>query len=153
MSCSESELAKALESHHLFLYFGHGGAEQFIKGSTIKQLKQSPVSLLMGCSSGLLHSSGEFDPWGTVLNYLMSSSRAIVANLMDVTDKDIDRFSHSLMKHWGLSCGSTSGSGSTSGDHSYNLCESVALSRDACILKYLVGSSPVVYGLPVYIKK
>lgn len=36
---------------------------------------------------------------------------------------------------------------------SIQLCEAVSKAREACQLRYLVGASPVVYGIPVSLKK
>lgn len=36
---------------------------------------------------------------------------------------------------------------------SNQLCEAVSKAREACQLRYLVGASPVVYGIPVSLKK
>lgn len=46
--------------------------------------------LLMGCSSGALHSMGQYEPTGMALSYVVSGAPATVANLWDVTDRDID---------------------------------------------------------------
>ena len=99
-------------------------------------------------------------------------SPALVATLWDVTDKDIDRFSHALLKRWGLlPTTSTFPSSSTSrakgkgherttkateasGSDStgpVSLVEAAARGREACILRYLNGAAPVVYGIPVYL--
>ena len=73
-----------------------------------------------------------------------------VANLWDVTDKDIDRFSAALLGSWvGAQPGNASAAqqqqqGGGSGD----VAEAVALSRGACRLPYLIGAAPVCYGLP-----
>lgn len=81
-------------------------------------------------------------PKGTVrLMFLFFTlSPAIVANLWDVTDKDIDRFSESLLKQW------------LDPDTYLSLPEVLSQSRRACKLKYLIGASPVLYGFPVHIK-
>ena len=64
-----------------------------------------------------------------------------MANLWDVTDKDIDRYLETLLNSWLPSpCGTS-------------LLSCIRQSRDACKLTYLVGAAPVVYGLPVKIKK
>ena len=73
--------------------------------------------------------------------HLFTFSPAIVANLWDVTDKDIDRFSESLLKQW------------FDPDAQLSLPEVLSQSRQACKLKYLIGASPVLYGLPLYIKQ
>jgi separase len=54
----------------------------------------------MGCSSGTLHCKGSYAPRGAPLSYLFAGSPAIIANLWDVSDKDIDRFSKALLNSW-----------------------------------------------------
>ena len=66
---------------------------------------------------------------------LLFCSPAIVANLWDVTDKDIDRFLTRLLKEWIEQRG--------------NILNYVSTARDECFLPYLIGASPVVYGLPL----
>lgn len=137
----ESDMVQALKAKDIFMYFGHGGAEQFIQGHKIRNLPRCATALLLGCSSGRLHQAGEFDSWGTVMNYLIAGSPAVVANLWDVTDKDLDRFSKTLLEKWGID----------DDPENVSLTEAVVSSRSACILKYLVGAAPVVYGIPVQI--
>ena len=72
---------------------------------------------------------------------IFTFSPAIVANLWDVTDKDIDRFSELLLKQW-LQSGLC-----------LSLPQVLSQSRQACKLKYLIGASPVLYGLPAYTKE
>lgn len=52
----------------------------------------------MGCSSGSLPFMGCYNPQGAVLSYLLAGSPAIIANLWEVTDKDIDRFGKNLLR-------------------------------------------------------
>lgn len=99
---SEIEFARALEHSEILLYFGHGSGGQFIRSRTVKKLDSCAVALLMGCSSGALKDAGEFEPHGMPLAYLIAGSAAVVANLWDVTDKDIDRFSKKVLEDWGL---------------------------------------------------
>jgi hypothetical protein len=77
-------------------------------------------------------------------------SPTLVANLWDVTDRDIDKFSQAVfdklqldpahVKKWkNIEDGKTS------------LMDAVATSRDVCKLKYLIGAAPVVYGIPFYL--
>lgn len=86
-----------------------------------------------------------------------------MANLWDVTDRDIDRFSTQTFKEWGLGDASLiekqPGNIQTSknylhteGDH-ISLSEAVMRSRNHCVLDYLTGAAPVVYGIPVYLKR
>jgi len=99
---SEAEFAKALGESEIMLYFGHGSGGQFIRARTVKKLNECAVALLMGCSSGALKEAGEFQPHGMPLAYLLGGSPAVVANLWDVTDKDIDKFSKKVLEDWGL---------------------------------------------------
>ena len=89
---------------------------------------------------------------------------AAVANLWDVTDKDIDRFSQAVLTSWisGSSSGGSSsgGSGSSGGSArgssaseaapagSVDMSVAVAAARAVCKLPHLVGAAPVCYGLP-----
>ena len=131
-----SRLARALEERSLFLYFGHGCCEQFLPPRQVQKLRSCASAMLMGCSSGRLLSKGDFDPRGTVLAYLNAGCPAAVANLWDVTDRDIDRFASNLLEAW------LQGSSDLLGD-------SVAEARGACKLSHLIGAAPVCYGLPV----
>lgn len=142
----------------LYLYFGHGAGESFFSRADIEDFAskhsnawQCSAVVLMGCSSGELKTvngpyramSGNpihFEPEGVALSYLCAGAPCVVANLWDVTDYDIDRFSISLLKE--LFQGNPT-----------TLAQSVASSRDACKLKYLVGAAPIVFGIPVTIRK
>ncbi|KAL1954495.1 hypothetical protein VTO42DRAFT_1106 [Malbranchea cinnamomea] len=166
---SEEEFKDALESKDLLLYFGHGSGAQYIRGRTIKRLNRCAVTFLMGCSSGLMTEAGEFESHGTPWNYMHAGCPALVATLWDVTDKDIDRFANSVFEQWGLWDTSPSNGQSPVGGktrrrgaersgplpaftESACLDTAVAKSRGACILKYLNGAAPVVYGIPVFLK-
>ncbi|KAL7753527.1 separin protein [Sorochytrium milnesiophthora] len=142
------EFTAGLTQHELFLYFGHGAGEAFLSGHKVRRVAKCAVTILMGCSSGALRDAGDFDPHGMSVNYMVNGCPALVANLWDVTDRDIDRFSMTAMEKWGLLIG---------GDDSavkerISLVQAVAASRDACVLPYLVGAAPVVYGVPVYLR-
>ncbi|KAJ3091034.1 hypothetical protein HK102_001905 [Quaeritorhiza haematococci] len=156
---AEDEYEKGLRDHELFVYFGHGGGEQYISSKRIRNLDRCAVTMLMGCSSASLKNCGEFDPQGTIVNYLLNGCPAVVGNLWDVTDKDIDRFSKAAFDEWGLfgpgddgSERDEEGSLDSSGQGRVSLVQAVAKARDACIMKFLVGAAPVVYGVPVVIK-
>ncbi|KAG0257307.1 hypothetical protein BG011_004021 [Mortierella polycephala] len=96
------EVMNGLSQNELYVYFGHSGGEQYIKSSQIRQLGNCAVSLLLGCSSGSLKGAGEFDPTGNAVNYLLAGCPTLVANLWDVTDRDLDRFSKAMFSLWGL---------------------------------------------------
>ncbi|OAX82741.1 hypothetical protein ACJ72_02910 [Emergomyces africanus] len=169
---SEDEFKQFLESKDLLLYFGHGSGAQYIRGRTIKRLDRCAVTFLMGCSSGSLTEAGEFEPYGTPINYMHAGAPALVATLWDVTDKDIDRFAQSTFEQWGLMDlapvetnppGRSKGSKTIKphlpnptkklrGGSPVGLDAAVANSRGACILRYLNGAAPVVYGVPVFLK-
>ncbi|OQU85801.1 hypothetical protein SORBI_3004G312400 [Sorghum bicolor] len=94
------ELVLALTNHDLFLYFGHGSGAQYISSKEIEKIHNCAAALLMGCSSGTLYCKGSYAPRGAPLSYLFAGSPAIIANLWDVSDKDIDRFSKALLNSW-----------------------------------------------------
>lgn len=76
-----------------------------------------------------------------------------MANLWDVTDKDIDKFASSVFERVGLgvveggAAGTVDGSGRLPRE---SLAAAVGHSRDVPLLKYLNGAAPVVYGVPVW---
>ncbi|GEM07555.1 cysteine-type endopeptidase, separase [Rhodotorula toruloides] len=142
----EEEVKQSLTTGELFLFFGHGGAEQYIRSQTIRQLPRCAVTMLWGCSSGMLKDQGDFDPVGTPYHYMIGGCPSLVANLWDVTDKDIDKFAFSVFRKAGIAEPETASSSSSS---PLSLTAAVAQSRDVCNLRYLNGAAPVVYGIPV----
>lgn len=146
------------QAEGLYLYFGHGAGERFFSRADIEDCTndssmswQCSALVLMGCSSGELATvngpygalSGNpihFEPEGVALSYLCAGAPCVVANLWDVTDHDIDRFSISFLED--LFRGNRT-----------TIAQSVTSSRDACKLKYLVGAAPVTFGIPVTIKE
>lgn len=143
---SESQFLSFLENSDFLAYIGHGGGEQFISNTKLKMLQKCASVFLAGCSSGNLVRNGVFEPYGLVHSYLIGGSPLVVANLWDVTDKDIDKFTISVFEKWGLFS-------ENSGQETLNICQAVSQSRDKCILKYLNGAAPVVYGLPFILDK
>ncbi|CAN6674595.1 hypothetical protein TRVA0_057S00716 [Trichomonascus vanleenenianus] len=139
---AEDEIIKALEHNDMYIYMGHGGGEQYIRSAKVKSLKKCAPTLLLGCSSGALESAGDYDSWGTPVNYMIAGCPMLVANMWDVTDKDIDKFSLSVLQKWGALDASEESS-------RLNMGEAVSRSRDECMLKYLNGGAPVIYGLPL----
>lgn len=139
----EGAVLEELEKRDIFLYFGHGGGEQYVSIHKVQKLSSCSTALLMGCSSGKIHDAGNFNSWGTAISYMQAGSAAVVASLWDVTDRDLDRFSEEMLQQWGLT---------NAQDSSKSLTEAVSISREACYLKYLVGAAIVVYGCPVFLK-
>ena len=80
------------------------------------------------------------------------SSPTLVANIWDVTDKDIDKFSQSVFDKLRMTANDVGGwrANVTKRDGT-SLVAAVAQSRDTCKLKYLTGAAPVVYGIPFYL--
>ncbi|EEB07457.1 separase/separin [Schizosaccharomyces japonicus yFS275] len=142
---TSDEFKNLLKHSDVFLYFGHGGGEQYITSQDIMSLDRCAVSILMGCSSGALHESGLYEPWGTPVSYLVGGCPTLVANLWDITDKDIDRFSQNMLERWGLFAKDRL-------RPALDICLAVSKSRDCCHLRYLNGAAPVVYGIPAFIK-
>ncbi|RDD39508.1 Separin [Trichoplax sp. H2] len=134
---NEEEFGAALTDNDFFIYCGHGSGADYLKGDSIQKLNCKATTLLMGCSSGKLKVSGLLEANGMAMTYLLAGCPCIVANMWDVTDKDIDRFTMHLIQSWM----NDSGNGS--------LLEHIHAARNVCKLKYLVGASPVVYGIPI----
>lgn len=172
---SEEFFHSSLVDSDLFVYIGHGGGEHYIRNSKLKKIpsstgKKCAAALLLGCSSGSLKDNGQLEPNGTVFSYLVAGAPMVLANLWDVTDKDIDRFSIAVFEKWGLFenesdkenqkfCGINEQNVTgrvakriISSGEGMNICEAVASSREVCLLRYLNGAAPVVYGLPYFLE-
>eukprot|EP00755_Sulcionema_specki_P005843 Sspe_Gene.33912::Locus_16500_Transcript_1_1_Confidence_1.000_Length_2248::g.33912::m.33912/K02365/ESP1; separase len=120
---------------------------------------ESAVCFLMGCSSGELASKGgrHVDADGTPYAYLVAGCPTVVANLWDVTDGEIDRFTDALLRTWLLEKNRSSSPNevcqNTKGTlQSMSLCDALNACRDKVKLRYLIGACPIVYGLPMYVK-
>jgi separase len=98
----EERFADMLSHESLFLYFGHGSGNQFIRTRTVRKLERAPTTWLMGCSSGAVTDNGGFEPSGMILAYLTAGAPAVVGTLWDVTDKDCDRATLRAGVEWGL---------------------------------------------------
>ncbi|XP_023932178.1 separin-like [Lingula anatina] len=134
---TSDQYKEALTKPDLFIYCGHGTGSKYLHGDNIQNLQCRPAVLLMGCSSGRLNNIGALDPAGMILSYFMAGCPCIVANLWDVTDRDIDRFLENLLKAW------------LPGESDPMLLEHIEQARDSCRLPHIIGAAPVVYGLPV----
>ncbi|KAI1627456.1 separase [Exophiala viscosa] len=168
----ETEFEKILRDKSLVLYFGHGGGAQYIRGRTIRKLDKCAVTMLMGCSNAKMTECGVYEPYGMPWNYINGGSPAVVGTLWDVTDRDIDRFAMEMMVDWGLieEDGAPQvkpKSGKKKADipsdarrkhcatqqrGMVSLDQAVAHARDACLLRYLNGAAPVMYGIPVFLE-
>ena len=74
-----------------------------------------------------------------------------VANLWDVTDRDIDRFSQEVLSKWMKSDPKEISSAQHSMSKPVCVSTSVTSSRNACRLSSLIGAAPVCYGIPMTI--
>jgi separase len=130
-----SIIERALQERDLFVYCGHGSGTEFCDYTALLEEHREcrAAMLLMGCSSGELMDDGDMDPFGVPYACLGAGSGCVVANLWNVTDRDIDRFLMELLKQTVLSGPA-------------GLAEAVATARNSCKLKYLTGAAPVVYG-------
>ncbi|KAJ7271936.1 peptidase family C50-domain-containing protein [Mycena haematopus] len=147
---TEQQFVDALRKKDLVVYFGHGGAEQYLRSHKIRNLPRCAATMLWGCSSGTMREMGDFDRVGTPYNYMLAGCPTLVANLWDVTDRDIDIFSQSVFDKLKLTVdGVRSWDATREGQTS--LVAAVAQSRASCKLKYLTGAAPVVYGIPFYL--
>ncbi|KAL3814465.1 hypothetical protein ACJIZ3_015733 [Penstemon smallii] len=153
------ELSLALKNHDLFIYFGHGSGTQYIPGHEIQKLESCAATLLMGCSSGSLYLKGSYMPQGAPISYLLAGSPVIIANLWEVTDKDIDRFGKAMLNEWLRERADASAEcticacKSLKCKHSPRIGSFMGQARDACNLGFLIGASPVCYGVPTGIIK
>ena len=161
-----SELSEALASNDLMLYFGHSGAEQFVRPKALKQMDRCAVTMLWGCSSGILHDLGQFDRTGTPHHYMMAGAAALVCNLWDLTDRELDNVSESVFLRLGLmepneadevvQAQATTSTPTPAkkrttpiGELPVSLPLAVAQARDDCRLPFLTGAACIVYGIPV----
>ncbi|KAK0220404.1 cysteine peptidase C50 [Armillaria fumosa] len=150
---SEQQFLNALQDKDLVVYFGHGGGEQYIRSHRIRHLPRCAAVMLWGCSSGFLREMGTFDRVGAPYNYMIAGCPTLVANLWDVTDRDIDKFSQSVFDKLRLTRDYVQGwtVELMMDPERTSLVAAVAQSRDVCKLKYLTGAAPVVYGIPFYL--
>ncbi|KAL5522623.1 hypothetical protein ACEPAG_8640 [Sanghuangporus baumii] len=151
---SEQQFLNALSRKDLVIYFGHGGAEQYARSHRIRHLQRCAATMLWGCSSGSLREMGDFDRIGTPNNYMMAGCPSLVANLWDVTDRDIDKFAQSVFTKLRLEpgeIGEWQKGKRSAGEGKVSIVTAVAQSRDVCKLKYLTGAAVVVYGIPYYL--
>lgn len=143
---SEGEMTEALQGTDVFVYCGHGAGELLVGREAVSRLTRCAVAVLMGCSSGRLKGYGDFEPSGMASSYLVGGSPAVVANLWDVTDRDIDRFSVALLDLF-VEAGDKGEKGPSK--HRTTLAHSVARARLECKMTFIIGHAPVCYGIPV----
>jgi separase len=130
--------ANAAGEMQLFLYFGHGHGQQYLSAGFDRANNKCAASLLMGCSSGASTPQGLYRSKCAPFSYIEAGCPAAIANLWDVTDKDIDRFSESLLRRW-----------TQAKQRPQCIADAVAGARGDTRLPYLTGAAPVCFGVPV----
>ena len=75
-----------------------------------------------------------------------------MANLWDVTDKDIDRFAEALLQAWLQHAASDAGGQQGPGAGGAAVHTGLEDARRACKLRALTGAAPVCYGLPTLLQ-
>jgi separase len=76
----------------------------------------------------------------------------LIANLWDVTDRDIDKLTQAVFDKMRLTPEAhrekKSNEPKTDG---ISIVRALAEAREVCKLKYITGAAPVVYGIPFYL--
>lgn len=115
-----------LAQKDMFLFFGHGSGKRYFQ----IQSKNPKSLLLFGCSSCKLLTCPNFKANGFSLRYL-NNNRTVLGNLWDVTDKDLDKLTISLLSD--LLQG-------------HDIVDAIYRSKGVCKLKHLNSSALVIYG-------
>lgn len=157
-----SDYARALEQSNLMLYAGHNSGAQYLAGEAnelrkVRARAGGCVVWMMGCSSLRLKDHADFDPSGLGLTYLMSGAPAVVGNLWDVTTRDLDKATVSLInwlhKDDALTFCSSAASGALSHLSNSTLPEAILKARSECKLQFINAAALVSYGLPLRTKR
>lgn len=129
--------------------------------------RHGAVCFLAGCSSGKLVAPGDgssIDAQGMAHACLVAGAPAVIANLWDVTDGEIDRFTDKLFRHiFGGSDSTPTAPADTRSApptpggqepvYPWSLSDALHAARKRPNLRYLIGCSPVMYGLPISIRQ
>jgi separase len=75
----------------------------------------------------------------------------LIANLWDVTDRDIDKLTQAVIDKMRLTPEAHQGKPSLSETDGFSVVKALAEAREVCKLKYITGAAPVVYGIPFYL--
>ncbi|KAJ1452741.1 peptidase family C50-domain-containing protein [Pelagophyceae sp. CCMP2097] len=114
---------------------GHGAGQQYLPQKRPVGHARS-AAMLMGCSSGRLRSDGFLEPRGVAVDLLAYGCPCVVANLWDVTDRDVDKLTLNLLANWVKRPEESAAS-------------LLPAAREECKLRYLNGAAAVVYGVPL----
>lgn len=148
-----AELEESLEKSNLYLFFGHGSGSVYYRSlpNTLDCVNIETSAIVMGCSSGrnIVEAQG-MEVFGMPYRFLLNGAPCYVGALWDVTDKDIDKYSDQLLALW---CKAWPSKSEVSAERVPSLAKAVAMARDVCKLKHLIGAATVVYGLPMINKQ
>lgn len=76
----------------------------------------------------------------------------MIANLWDVTDRDIDKLTQSVFDKMRLTPETRRENKSNESEtDGISIVRALAEAREVCKLKYITGAAPVVYGIPFYL--
>lgn len=78
-------------------------------------------------------------------------SPTLIANLWDVTDRDIDKLTQAVFDAARLTPEALREKPDGTGTAGTSIVKALAEARGVCKLKYLTGAAPVVYGIPFYL--
>jgi hypothetical protein len=137
---STNEMRDMLVKGDLVLYFGHGSGELYLSAPDIASLPSCASAFLFGCSSGRLKALGEYNPEGALLAFRSAASPLVLANLWDVTDRDIDKLTAQFLRRLPLT-----GVGLPVGKGAEECAEALESSRSVCLLQLLNGTAPVLF--------
>lgn len=153
------DLQEWLSTKQLYIFIGHGAGTVYYnklckdRGLTFMSHIES-AAIVMGCSSGRMLSEGKrLENYGVGWVFVFRGSPCYLGLLWDVTDIDIDKYLDALLDDWMSSIGWSSPIQSVKCPVGKFITDASAKAKYACQLKFLVGSTPVVYGLPVICKK
>ena len=75
----------------------------------------------------------------------------MIANLWDVTDRDIDKLTQAVFDKMHLTPKAHRERPSSPEMDKISIVKALAEAREVCKLKYITGAAPVVYGIPFYL--
>ena len=151
MSLSEKPLdTLSLEAHVLLLPFCKHACVRAVELAPIQSGAEalSLLVLAMLAATSSLFCTGSVN---RLKRCLLTGCPVAVANLWDVTDRDIDRFSQGVLAKWMNSDAEASTAQHSAQAKADCVSLSVSGSREACRLSKLIGAAPVCYGVPVCI--
>ena len=146
----------------LYIYIGHGAGTAYYnkleRGRGLNALREiNAAALVMGCSSGRMVAEGPMlESFGIGWVFIARGAPCYVGLLWDVTDTEIDKYLDSLLARWipskwpppnGLNGLDSRFSAPSTPRY---ITDMSSKARHDCKLMFLVGSTPVVYGLPIF---